>query len=252
MMYIDSNNLPVALLSSERVEMKAHVPSSVGRGGGGTEQQGTELEVAAPDQLTVYRPTKRVEAKFEVKARRQAPSEANRPLSLPDLACSTTDFVYYPMLRAAVRSKGSQLPTSQSLPPCTCRPTAALVASPLASTSRLQLFHSAAPRYARPKKREQLIDSAVPTYSSTEALDAESAEAGPSASAVALEPTRMQMRPYQLDVINAVLGTLKEGEYTRLGVSAPTGRSSLPEQLRTDRASEGGGARACSEATVEL
>lgn len=48
------------------------------------------------------------------------------------------------------------------------------------------------------------------------------------------------MRPYQLDVINAVLGTLREGEYTRLGVSAPTGEFGSRERLRTRRAGKGG------------
>lgn len=38
--------------------------------------------------------------------------------------------------------------------------------------------------------------------------------------------TRFTLRPYQVECINAVLSELGRGEFTRLGVSAPTGESS--------------------------
>jgi len=150
------------------------------------------------------------------------------------------------MLRAAGRRKMLQSTRAHSLPPCTCS-ASALVASPFASTSRLQLLHSAPTRYARPKKASvQPTDSTLPPHIPTEALDAEPV-AGPSA---ALEPTRMQMRPYQLDVISAVLDTLREGEYTRLGVSAPTGASGLREGLKRRAGREGIEGGACGTAVV--
>ena len=44
-------------------------------------------------------------------------------------------------------------------------------------------------------------------------------------------PTRSSpivLRPYQVDCVNAVLSTLREGIHTRLGVSSPTGKSLVP------------------------
>lgn len=36
-------------------------------------------------------------------------------------------------------------------------------------------------------------------------------------------PHNLRLRPYQVDCITAIIDTLKQGQYSRLGVSSPTG-----------------------------
>ncbi|KAK4046631.1 putative ATP-dependent helicase IRC3 [Microbotryomycetes sp. JL201] len=59
------------------------------------------------------------------------------------------------------------------------------------------------------------------------AVDEARAQSAPASSG------RMQMRPYQVDCINAVLQELEQGHLTRLGVSAPTGKLGVPSSGKT-------------------
>lgn len=130
-------------------------------------------------------------------------------------------FVHFRLTSAMLRALGStrrrstRLQPTVLLPPCTCR--FPFVASPLAATARNYVpstsrarLHNSVPRNTRPQ-----------LATATDQATAIAGEAPP----LLVQPNKMQMRPYQLDIINAVLDALREGPYTRLGVSAPTGKS---------------------------